>query len=75
MSHTHYCDVEAHEWQCSDGSCECISNELMEDDCPLERGGTKGIETSTEWFAVPHSRPPLFEGFFLPNRGQNPASR
>lgn len=40
MSHKHYCDVEGHEWQCSDGSCECICNELMEDgdhtECPVE---------------------------------------
>lgn len=40
MSHKHYCDVEGHEWQCSDGSCECVCDLLMEQgdhsDCPIE---------------------------------------
>ena len=40
MSHKHYCDVEGHEWVCTDSTCECICNELMEDgdhsECPIE---------------------------------------
>jgi len=40
MSHKHYCDVEGHEWQCSDGSCECVCDLLMEEgnhsECPIE---------------------------------------
>ena len=40
MSHRHYCDVEGHEWVCTDNTCECICNELMEDgdhtECPIE---------------------------------------
>ena len=40
MSHKHYCDVEGHEWQCTDGTCECICGGLMEEidhsECPVE---------------------------------------
>lgn len=40
MSHTHYCDVEAHEWVCNETTCECICGDLMEGgdhgDCPGE---------------------------------------
>jgi hypothetical protein len=40
MSHKHYCDVEGHEWQCSDSTCICICGEPMEEgdhsECPVE---------------------------------------
>jgi hypothetical protein len=40
MSHRHYCDVEGHNWQCANGTCACICNELMEgvdhSECPVE---------------------------------------
>ena len=40
MSHKHYCDVEGHEWQCTDSTCMCICDEPMEQgdhsECPVE---------------------------------------
>ena len=30
ISHKHYCDVEGHEWRCSDSTCICICGEPME---------------------------------------------
>ena len=40
MSHKHYCGVEGHEWQCSDSTCECVCDLLMEQgdhtECPVE---------------------------------------
>ena len=40
MSHKHYCDAEGHEWQCTDSTCECVCDLLMEQgnhsECPIE---------------------------------------
>jgi hypothetical protein len=40
MSHRHYCDVEGHEWGCTDSTCECICGGTMEDgdhsECAVE---------------------------------------
>ncbi len=40
MSHRHYCDVDGHEWRCTDAACECICAFLMEQgdhsECPVE---------------------------------------
>jgi hypothetical protein len=40
MSHTHFCDIAGHSWQCESSECICICQKQMEEGdhsrCPIE---------------------------------------
>jgi hypothetical protein len=68
MSHRHYCDVAAHDWQCASRECQCICGLPMEGDnhracavelraCPQHSNGTAVVQEAPS-NAVPIKFPP-----------------
>jgi hypothetical protein len=77
MSHTHFCDVAGHPWQCESSECICICQVQMEQGdhnrCPIELRACS--QHDNEQFSVVHREERTPSGLHEADASGPPATR
>jgi hypothetical protein len=77
MSHTHFCDIAGHPWQCESSECICICQRQMEQGdhsrCPIELRAC--AEHADEQFSMVHREERAPSGLHEADASGPPATR